>query len=123
MEEAIGGHHQGLQDADIILTRAHLHHGVTQGIVGQGMIIALQGDQDLSHGLSLHVMRGNTGRSRGPQVQERMVGILMMREIMNPDQGVLRVTVAVLQGLDRDPTVLASGCAPFGFPWKLLLMW
>ncbi|KAK0607214.1 hypothetical protein LWI29_011419 [Acer saccharum] len=84
--------------------------GKGAGIVGQGMIIALQGDQDLSPDLLLHVMRGTTGQTRDPQVQERMVGVPMKREIMHPaGRGVLGVIVAVLQGLVRDPTALANG--------------
>ncbi|GAY36072.1 hypothetical protein CUMW_020110 [Citrus unshiu] len=71
------------------------------GIVGQGMIIVLLGNLDLSHDPFPHAMRGTTGQTRGILVQWRMVvGVHMMRGVMNPAcQGVLGVTAAVLPGL------------------------
>lgn len=76
------------------------------GIVGQGMIIVLLGNLDLSHDPFPHAMRGTTGQTRGILVQWRMVvGVHMMRGVMNPaGQGVLGVTAAVLPGLVRDLT-------------------
>lgn len=65
------------------------------------MIIVLQCILGQFHDL-LHVMRGTI---EGPRVQGKMVGVLVLQEIMHRAGHQVRgVTIAVLQDLGHDPT-------------------